>query len=90
MEHDKFGITTGDYVYLRGPGPVMDGTYPTLAAAMEAASEWLLDGCERVRVYAVAYSERRADYVVRSLDPLIDAYADGEAIDKFAGPDSAG
>ena len=88
MEHDKFGITLGDYVYLRSP--VMDNTYPTLAAAMVAASEWLLDGCERVRVYAVTYSERKDDYVVRSLDPLIDAYADVEAIDTFAGPDSAG
>lgn len=88
MEHDKYGIITGDYVYLRSP--VMDSTYPTLRAAMEAASEWLLDYTDRVRVYAVVYSESRGDYVARSLDPLIDAYADLEAIEKFAGPDSAG
>ena len=76
MEYDKYGLLIGDYVCLRG---WVDETFPTLAQAVRAASEALLDGAERVRVCSVRYSERRQDY--RIVDSLIDACADVAAIE---------
>lgn len=77
MDYDKFGIAIGDYVCLRG---WVDETFPTLAEALSAVSEALLDGADRVRVYSVRYSERRQDY--RVVDgPLVEVHADVTGIE---------